>query len=204
LPRRLGDDPLARARNERAKAAQTIGHVGPDSEGRVDLSQPGTLSSSRPSYNDVFYQRRAEGSAIIATASTSQVQAADARVAPEAPEISEISEIPEIREVSSPPAIQASFDPVPEVKAAPEGVQNAEASPVPPVSLPEEIAAANLDGTAAGAEAPPVYALPEVKADDTANIQTVSQAPDESKDETKPEPLDSSSSFFKRLFGKPD
>jgi hypothetical protein len=202
LPRRLGDDPLARARNERAKAAQTMGHVGPGSEGRVDPSQPGTLSSSRPSYNDVFYQRRAEGSAIIATASTSQVQAGEARVAPEAPEISEISELPEIREVSAPPAIQASLAEAPEAKAAPEGVQDAEATPVPPISWLEETSA-NLDGTVAGVEAPLAYALPEMKVDDPASLPAASQAPDEGKDQPKVEPQDSSS-FFKRLFNKAD
>ncbi len=61
LPRRLGDDPLARARDERAKAAQASALVAPDSGGSGGVAQP----SSRTSYNDVFYQRRADGSNLV-------------------------------------------------------------------------------------------------------------------------------------------
>jgi hypothetical protein len=113
LSRRLGDDPLNRARSERAKAAQAAAPVA--SEG---ASQAKTVvevkPSARASYNDVFFQRRESG--------TPAQPVADS--APEAPEISEISEIPEIREATAVAASQGGFDaghapsPGPEVAAA--------------------------------------------------------------------------------------
>jgi len=86
LPRRLGDDPLARAKA--ALAADSAG-------GAPQVA----VQSSRSSYNDVFFQRRSEGAS----------PALAGRVEPtrESPEISEISEIPEIREVAAAPAIRA-------------------------------------------------------------------------------------------------
>jgi hypothetical protein len=89
LPRRLGDDPLARAK------ASAL--AGPDSSGR---GGPGI--SSRASYNDVFFQRRGEEGDSAIT-----IRPPDGRAEPQAAqEISEISEIPEIREVPALPEVQ--------------------------------------------------------------------------------------------------
>jgi len=74
LPRRLGDDPLVRARTSKEGAA------------------PEVAKTSPASYNDVFFQRR--GEAMVESAHSSSN---------EAPEISEISEIPEMREAGTAP-----------------------------------------------------------------------------------------------------
>ncbi len=80
MPRRLGDDPLARARDETAKAS------------------PQTTLAAAASYNQVFFQRRGEAE--------SPQQAAGEPTPHEAPEITEISQIPEIREAAAaPPAL---------------------------------------------------------------------------------------------------
>jgi hypothetical protein len=186
LPRRLGDDPLTRAKDERARAAAPA-PVATDSGLQVGMPHPGTLSLSRASYNDVFFQR-----------TIAQQQLADARATPEAPEISEISEIPEIREVAAAHSFQANLAPPVAVEAAPASVQSMEVTSAHQVSIIEEVVAtpnANVAGTAVGAEASP-EASPK-----PANLPTSSQAPDDSKVEPKPEPQ-KSGGFFRRLFGK--
>ena len=168
MSRRLGDDPLTRARNARIKAAQA---TAPD-------SGLGTLSTAHASYNDVFFQRRAEGIAR---------QGAVARAPQEKSEISEISEIPEIREVAAAPPVQADLHVTAEVEAAPE------VRPAPQVSFIEEVVA-TLNGTVTIPAAPAVN-------DEPARLPAVSQAPGGSSGEAKPE-AQKSGGFFKRLFGK--
>jgi len=189
LSRRLGDDPLIRAREKRAKAAQASASATSDSGGQ-GTSEPEFQSSSRTSYNDVFFKRRAEGI-------TPQQQVEDVRGAPEAPEISEISEIPEIREVAAAPSFQAGPDMAVEAKATLQGAQDTEVRPAPAVSIIEEEVVANLNGTVAGTAAR-VDAVPEVK-DEPASLPISSQAPDVSNEVPKTQ---KSGGFFKRLFGK--
>lgn len=108
MSRRLGDDPLSRA-----KAARAVAEEG----GAADQA---AVVSSRSSYNDVFFQRRAEQALAPAPAAT-----------PEAPEISEISEIPEIREVSSAPQPETTAQAAP-VSVIEEAVAKLNAAPVAP------------------------------------------------------------------------
>jgi hypothetical protein len=181
LSRRLGDDPLARARSERAKAAQASASAATDSAGQASV-QSVIQSSSRASYNDVFFKRRAEGAA---------PQQVEALRAPEVPEISEISEIPEIREVAAAaPSFQASPAVAAEVIAAPAAIQSAEVLPAPPVSFIAEVVS-KLNSSVAATE---------VKGE-TASLPPASQVTADTKDEAKPEPA-KSGGFFKRLFGK--
>ena len=114
MPRRLGDDPLRRAKSARTPTI-TTSHDGVGTE----------AASSHFSYNDVFFRRR--GEAIN--------ESAPAKTAPnDAPEITEISQIPEIREAAATPATEA---PIPtqtlEVVDAPaEGLEpTAQAEPIP-------------------------------------------------------------------------
>lgn len=115
MSRRLGDDPLNRARSERAKAAQAAAPVASEGAGQAKAVVE-VKPSARASYNDVFFQRRESGAPALPVADS----------APEAPEISEISEIPEIREATAVAASQGWLDaghapsPEPEVSAAPQ------------------------------------------------------------------------------------
>lgn len=114
MPRRLGDDPLSRARKGTAKAAAAAeatasAPLPPDSGGQLAMRQPGTQSESTDeltpsprSYNDVFFQRRAEGNDPVLASRPRQ----DAGKAPGTREISEISEIPEIRETAAVPRVE--------------------------------------------------------------------------------------------------
>jgi hypothetical protein len=90
LSRRLGDDPLARARSERAKTGQTTAPAASDGAGQTTTVTE-TNSPARASYNDVFFQRRQAGAPVQPVAGSN----------PDAPEITEISEIPEIREATA-------------------------------------------------------------------------------------------------------
>jgi hypothetical protein len=86
LPRRLGDDPLARAKNATAVKAARAMQTG--EEGQVTLPAA--------SYNDVFFERKP---------ADAQVKPA-VESAPEVPEISEVSELPQIREAAAAPDAQ--------------------------------------------------------------------------------------------------
>lgn len=139
MPRRLGDDPLSRARSGQ-----------PASTGQKVLQEP------RSSYNDVFFQRRAPDEA-----------PAQPEPETEAAEISEISEIPEIREAAAQaaaPAIGAPTAPVEltppgePVEPAPASAETepaAAASSSPDAQAPND-APADTTGARPGAEAPPV------------------------------------------------
>ncbi len=188
MSRRLGDDPLTRARSERAKAAggSTTEAVG--SGGQEATAQVGIQTSSRASYNDVFFQRRGEDIA-------PQQAAADAPGAPEAPEISEISEIPEIREAAAVSGSQEAFDATAGAKAASLVAQDTQVMPAPPVSIIEEVVA-KLNGAGAGTAAE-VVATPQAKEEPSA--PTGSQATNGTDGSTS-EPQ--KGGFFKRLFGK--
>jgi hypothetical protein len=78
----------------------------------------GEVTPSSRSYNDVFFQRRAEGDVPVLASKPGQ----DAGKTPGTREISEISEIPEIRETATVPrfepdrGVAAIVDAVPEVK----------------------------------------------------------------------------------------
>jgi len=177
LSRRLGDDPLTRARSERAKAAEGSATVAVGSGGQEGTAQVGIQASSRASYNDVFFQRR--GDAIAPPQAT-----ADVGGAPEAPEISEISEIPEIREAAATSGSLATFDATPAAEATSSAPQVAQA---PSVSIIEEVVA-RLNAAAPS------------QAKEEPSPPTASQAPANGSDEPIPEPQ--KGGFFKRLFGK--
>jgi hypothetical protein len=191
LSRRLGDDPLTRAKGRRAKAVEGQAPVAPDSEGQQGAAQVGIQTASRASYNDVFFQRRGEGIA-------APQMSADARAAVEAPEISEISQIPEIREAAVASGSQASFGVTADVKTASEVAQDTQVVPAPPVSIIEDVTAKSNARVASTAST--VGPAAEAKGE-AASVQTSSQAPAPDGDELKPEPP-KSGGFFKRLFGK--
>ena len=135
MPRRLGDDPLARA-----KAAQPDTLVAPVGEGGASASE--VQRSSRASYNDVFFQRRAE--------EERPPRAAEGTAPREVPEISEISEIPEIREA-------AAAAPVEPILALPPALPEEASTSDPVAEAPPPIlastsveAVASLSGDAAG------------------------------------------------------
>jgi hypothetical protein len=114
LPKRLGDDPLSRARKGTAEVpvaaeATASAPLPPDSGGQPAKNQPGMRSESAGevtpsprSYNDVFFQRRAEGGDPVLASKLGQ----GAGEAPRTQEISEISEIPEIRETAAVPRVE--------------------------------------------------------------------------------------------------
>ena len=89
MPRRLGDDPLARAKAAAAEAQVAI----------VTASGSSARTSTRGAYNDVFFRRRGEAAATSAPAVV------------ERPEISEISEIPEMREAAAAPVVEEAQRP---------------------------------------------------------------------------------------------
>lgn len=129
MPRRLGDDPLNRARKGTAKAAAAAEAAAstplpPDAKGQPAMCQPempsessGEVTPSARSYNDVFFQRRVEGNVPVLASKPGQ----DAGKSPGTREISEISEIPEIRETAAAPRFEPDrgvaviVDAVPEV-----------------------------------------------------------------------------------------
>ena len=86
MPRRLGDDPLARAKNATAVQAARAMQTGEANPIMVPAS----------SYNDIFFERRSADAAKPV-----------AQPAPDAPEISEVSELPQIREAAAAPATAA-------------------------------------------------------------------------------------------------
>jgi hypothetical protein len=184
LSRRLGDDPLVRARAERAKAAEVPASAALDAGGQQGTAQVG-VHASRPSYNDVFFQRRGDE---VPTPRAAEVKA------PDAPEISEISEIPEIREVAAAAGGQTAFDSTP--AAEPTVAKGAEVVQADRVSTVEEAAASSNSqaAVAAPAAAPP----PEVEAEH-ASPSTASQAQPIEANEPEPQ---KSGGFLKRLFGK--
>lgn len=128
MPRRLGDDPLSRAKKGTAKAAvaaeaTATAPLPPDSGGQPALCQPGMQSESTGevtpsprSYNDVFFQRRAEGNDPVLASKPRQ----DAGKASGTQEISEISEIPEIRETAAVPRVEPDRGAATIVGAVPE------------------------------------------------------------------------------------
>jgi hypothetical protein len=124
LSRRLGDDPLTRARSERAKAAQAAGPATSDDAGQA-ATVVEVKPSSRASLNDVFFQRKEAGAPVQPVAGP----------ATEAPEITEISEIPEIREATATAASQSGI----ESDYAPSGDQAVAAAPQ--ISIIEEAVA---------------------------------------------------------------
>jgi hypothetical protein len=190
LSRRLGDDPLTRARSERAKATAGSAPIVIGSGEQDGTAQVGIQSASRASYNDVFFQRRGEDIAPLQAA-------ANAPGAPEAPEISEISQIPEIREAAAASGSLATFDATPDSKATSFSPQDAQVVRAPTVSIVEEVVA-KLNGadtgTASTAVTPP-------QGKEEPSPPTAPQGPANGSDQSNPEPQ-KSGGFFKRLFGK--
>ena len=185
MSRRLGDDPLTRARSKR-KAVEGSTPVVLDSGGEQSRTQVGLQTAS---YNDVFFQRRGEGIA------PPQV-VADVPASREAPEISEISEIPEIREAAA-SGDQSASSVTADIKTVSQATRDAQTAPVPPVPTIE--AAANLD---AGTSGTPSAAgqTTEVRGE-RASLPASSLALASGGDASKPE-AQKSGGFFKRLFGK--
>jgi hypothetical protein len=101
LSRRLGEDPLTRARKKRATATKTALTSTSGTAGETRAAEA-TPAPPRSSFNDVFFERKSTqegGAATIETDSLSE--AADGAHRQPSPEISEISEIPEIRELAT-------------------------------------------------------------------------------------------------------
>jgi hypothetical protein len=183
LSRRLGDDPLTRAKAKRAKAAEGPTLAAPDSGGpQQGTTQVEIQTAPRASYNDVFFQRRGEGSAppqaTVATPGATEVA-----------EISEISEIPEIREVATASGNRSAFDAI-------EVAQDTQVAPAQTVSIEEATPKSNVEVVGAISTE---GASPELNGE-PARLPASSQAP-ASGAESKPEPQ-KSGGFFKRLFGK--
>jgi hypothetical protein len=187
LPRRLGDDPLTRARAERAKAAEASASVAVESGVQQQAAQVGVQASSRASYNDVFFQRRGEGGPSQQTAQPR---------APEAPEITEISEIPEIREAAAASVSRSPIEVPPGARTEAVVPPAAEVAQAAPVSIIEEVVA-RLDANAAIA-APAAATSLQVK-EEPASPSTASQAPSSAAEQPEPQ---KGGGFFKRLFGK--
>ena len=124
MSRRLGDDPLARAKSAKSQASSPVS---------TDSGSGFQVVQSRSSYNDVFFQRRV-GSVDDVTAPVFQE---------EAPEITEISQFPEIREVAAAQAVEPVF----------EAASEARPEPAPPVSFIEEMVT-KLNVAAPGLPAP--------------------------------------------------
>lgn len=187
MSRRLGDDPLTRARSERAKAAAASASFATGSEGQEGAAHVGTQSASRASYNDVFFQRR--GGDIAAQPVTSAS-------ADEAPEISEISQLPEIRDAATASAGATTFDstadsgPTSLGAEAPQDVPSAMASTIEVSARP--------DGGDIGTSSP-AETLPQAEEEPKPPITF--RGPTKSNDESNSEPP-KSGGFFKRLFGK--
>jgi len=140
LSRRLGDDPLNRARTERAKAAQAAAPAPSDLPGQ-GTTVVEVQTKSRASYNDVFFQRREAG------APQPPVPAS----APEAPEITEISEIPEIHEAAAASTGQSSTEVT--------HVTSEEPAPAPAlVPIVEQVVSKPNEAAPAEEQAPPVLA----------------------------------------------
>jgi hypothetical protein len=188
LSRRLGDDPLTRARSKR-KAVEGSTPVVLDSGGEQSTAQAGLQSASRASYNDVFFQRRGEGMA------PSQV-VADVPASREAPEISEISEIPEIREAAA-SGDQSALDATADISTASEAAQDMQRVPAPAVSVIDAAADLNAGISGTASVASPTT---EVKGE-PASLPASSPAPASRGGASKPE-AQKSGGFFKRLFGK--
>jgi hypothetical protein len=112
LSRRLGEDPLTRARKKKG-SAKTMSStslppatnpsipsvtVTPDTTSPVDVPQV----STRASYNDVFFQRKSPvDDAAVAAVNPEPITTAEEARASSSTEISEINEIPEIRELAT-------------------------------------------------------------------------------------------------------
>jgi hypothetical protein len=188
LSRRLGDDPLTRARSKRIKAVESSTSAAPDAGEEQSAGQVGIQTASRASYNDVFFQRRGEGVA------SPQVATA-ALAASEVPEISEISEIPEIREVAAASGNLDAFDVTTVVKSPSKVAQDAQAAPALPAPIFEGAATLSNAEVSTSTTGP----VTEVKSQPP-SLPDSSQAP-ANGGESKPE-SQKSGGFFKRLFGK--
>lgn len=190
MSRRLGDDPLTRARSERAKATAESATIVVGSEGQDGTARVATHSASRASYNDVFFQRRGGDNA-------TERAAADAPAA-DAPEISEISQIPEIREAAAAASVSlATFDATVDSKPTSLAAQDVQAVPAPTFSIVEE-SAAKPNG--AEADTAPAAVAPSQMTEELRPPVTFQDQPI-GKDGSDPEPQ-KSGGFFKRLFGK--
>ncbi len=131
MSRRLGDDPLARARDARAKTAQASSLVVPGLTG--DAPQANVLAASRAPYdNDVFFRRRGEAGEI-----------AEGRADKAVTEISEISEIPEIREVAASQSNLPAQAPMAEESTSSDFVKTTEVDAPPKATTTEEVMAAH-------------------------------------------------------------
>ncbi len=179
MPRRLGDDPLARAKAAAADAQAATVMQSSDS-----APYPSRRPTTRGSYNDVFFRRRGEEDGPVAKVSVA-----------EGPEITEISEIPEIREVAAAP-IAEDAGPV-EIKVIePETTTEdvvAHLAAYAPVEKSDSIA------PPAPAAEPVMNVVAVLEAEESASVPVAPQTP--SQDGAQPK-TEKEGGFFKRLFGK--
>jgi hypothetical protein len=175
LPRRLGDDPLTRARKKTTRLA---------SDGSIPL---------HGKHNDVFFQRRTEETDSATTRKSMQVSLV--------PEISEISEAPEIREVAAVQDVHAerSVAAIVELNHVPVADLNVEVPRVLAVSPLEKVVTVE-SGTPAGESWARESAVPETEKDPV-GLPAASQPSDERKGHLEPEPK-KSGGFFRRLFSR--
>jgi hypothetical protein len=223
LSRRLGEDPLTRARKKRGMATKAALTSTSETVGETSAAEAALLAPSRSSFNDVFFQRKSpesEGSATVKTGSLSG-QADDDAHQP-SPEISEISEIPEIRELATAPAATTSTA----ADASPSLAITEVARPSIPIAdsthrTEEHQDAAGVHGvdeitTAPEAEPVPtqivqlethtdaikeaVVAPNEAKPQGASSIVSAVTPP--SNEPEKAQPAPQKSGFFKKLFGR--
>jgi hypothetical protein len=205
LPRRLGDDPLNRARAGtvnvgRATDVEALAHVGLDSLARPAAYQPEIQAQSidavpptRQSHNDVFFQRRAEESS---QPTGNEAQELAGKV-PEVQEISEISEIPEIREVAAAPPVSLGPD-VDAIKNEAPETSRYEETQQAPAFAPDESLGAIESGSPVKEPTAGAEALVEAK-ELPMSLPPAFQTQNQDVGQPKPE-VDGAS--LNRLFGK--
>jgi hypothetical protein len=183
LPRRLGDDPLTRARKGKARAPKAA------------EAPASAVVAPRNSSNDVFFQRRAEEQEPTVPSRQQEV-----REAPETDVISEISEIPALREAAAAPPVQndGNAAAVEEASQAPETAQEAEAPSVPEVASPEVGMPIEPEVAPVAEAATQAESVPDGRTGPSDPLPAP-QAPDQRDDEPQPE---KGGGFFKRLFGR--
>lgn len=189
MPRRLGDDPLTRARKGKARAPKVAEALA------SAVVVPDSAIPSRSSSNDVFFQRRAEEQEPTVPGRQQEV-----RETPETDVISEISEIPALREAAAAPPVQSDGNAaaVEEASQAPEIAQEAEAPPVPEVASPEVGRPIEPEVAPVAEAATQAESVPDGRTEPSDPLPAP-QAPDQRDDQPQPE---KGGGFFKRLFGR--
>jgi len=182
LPRRLGDDPLARGKNRTARAAKS---KAPDSSTASHAIQSGISS------NDVFFQRRSQQGDTATT-----VEQQRATEAPDTAEISEISEIPTFREVA---AVQVQNDKLATPIGAPQQAEEPSHDSEAPLTSSATPSESDQRIVPEGALAVETSAPTEPVPKDEPRVPAELPAPSQENGQPQPE---KGHGFFKRLFNR--